>query len=398
MYSLFYKMAATASVALVIMLTEMILLSSMVEAADTQVIISTAKYPVTNGGILTIRCQVWNFQQDHFKVNIFRVLNTPRTEQITNGMDILSSMGQDVFLATRAFADGSVVYFLTMVDISDRDKGQYLCKVFDLSRFVYIAEDSIDIEIYSYPGNIYPLCTSVPTQPIVVSVDNILSLKCTSEKGFPTIVTKWMNTKTARYIATRNKTEGNLVYSESSILVDNSLHGTVFSCEITSSGFSDWKRTCNIGPITVNSYLLNNKGSVIIPEPNLGNQVIHNSGSIPILQLNGNCVECSSDDMLQFYLTIAIVGTGLLALIFLATTIILCYKYHHISTVARREPTRVLTPQHSIEPVYVSLQRRSVNADREYMTLEDPNNPDNKIILPKETFDDYCRTMTLKRV
>ena len=370
----------------------------MVEAADTQVIISTANYPVTTGGILTIRCQVWNFQQDRFKVNLFRVLNT-RTEQITSGKDIQSSMGQNVFVATRAFPDGSVVYFLTMMDISDNDKGRYLCKIFDFSRLIYIAEDSMDVQIYSLPPQIYPLCsTIVPNQPIAVSAGDILTLKCTSEKGVPPIVTKWMNTKTARYIATTNKTDGNLVHSESSFLVDSSLQGALFSCEITSSGFPDWKRTCTIGPVTVNSYLLNNKGSSNIPEPDLGNQVIHNSGSIPKLQHNGNCVECTTDDMLQFYLTIAIVGTGLLALIFLATTIILCYKYHHISAVARREPTRVLTPQQSIEPVYVSLQRRSVNADREYMTLEDPNNPDNKIILPKETFDDYCRTMTLKRV
>ena len=390
-------MAAMVSIALVIMLNSAILFTAMVEATDTQVTISVANNPVTTGGILAIRCQVWNYQQDHFNVNFFRVLNSGN-EQMTSGKDIRSTMGLNVFLATRSFEDGSVFYFMTMVDVSDNDKGRYICKVFDVSKFMYIAEDSINTKIYSYAASTYPLCTSAPNQPITVSVDDILTLKCTSEKGVPTIEIKWMNIKTARYIATRNKTEGNLVYSESSILVDNSLQGTVFSCEITSSGFPDWKRTCTIGPVTVNSYLVNNKGSAINPNHDLGNGVIHNSGDVPKLQHNGNCAECFSDDMLQFYLTVAIVGTGLLALIFLSTTITLCYKYNNISAITRREPSRVLTPQQSIEPVYVSLQRRSVNADREYMTLEDPNNPENKIILPKETFDDYCRTMTLKRV
>ena len=397
MHSVFYKMAAIASIGLVIMLTVTILLFSMVEATDTQVTISTANYPVMNGGILTVRCQAWNVQ-DHFTVNMFRTINT-RTEQITNGKDILPSAGRNVFLATRTFSDGSVIYFVTIADVSDNDQGKYICKAFDFSKLTYFEEDSIDIKIYSYPARIYPLCSSIPNQPVTVSVDDTLSLKCTSEKSFPPILTKWMNTKTARYIATRNETKGNLVHTESSILVDNSLQGTVFSCEITSTGFPDWKRTCAVGPITVNSYLVDNQRSEIFRKADFGDDLnIDNSGNIPKLQHNGNCVECSTDDMLQVYLTIAIAGTGFLAIIFLASTIILCYKYHNISTVTMREPSRVLTPQQSIEPVYVSCQRRSVNADREYMTLEDPNNPDNKIILPKETFDDYCRTMTLKRV
>ena len=125
---------------------------------------------------------------------------------------------------------------------------------------------------------------------------------------------------------------------------------------------------------------------------------LKNTDDIKNKLLHSNRKECSTDDMLQFYLTIAIAFTGSLTIIFLATTTILCCKYHHISTVTGRASTTVLTPQQSIEPVYVSLQRRSVNADREHMTIEDPNIPGNKIILPKESFGDYCRTMTIKRV
>ena len=50
------------------------------------------------------------------------------------------------------------------------------------------------------------------------------------------------------------------------------------------------------------------------------------------------------------------------------------------------------------EPVYVSLQRRR-NNDRNsmYMTLEDPNNPESKIVMPKEVFDEFYNTLTIKK-
>ena len=367
-------------------------------SADIRVSISSPTETVTVGGILAVSCQVWNIPNDH-TVHLYRVLNSG-TEQLTNGEYIArTAESLNVYLATRTSLDGSMIYFITMVDISEFDQGEYLCQILDTTEFNYITEDSIDIRIYAHPAQMYPLCTSIPNQPSTLNVRDTLTLKCTSEKGEPTIKMKWMNNKSARYITDRNRTNGNLVHSEAILRIDAGLHGAVFSCEITSKGFPDWKRTCNIGPIMVS--LDNNvqKNSGITTNVAGNNEGTNNHGDISKPRLTGACESCSpSDDMLQFYLTIATIGTGFLAIIFLISTIILCYKYHDISTATMREPARVLTPQQSIEPVYVSLQRRSVNADREYMTLEDPNNPENKIILPKETFDDYCRTMTLKRV
>ena len=374
-----------------------VMLTFTFNAAMTQVSISAPTSNVVIGGILTVRCQVWNIQPD-FEVNIFRVTKT-RTEIITQSSEITKSSERlNMFLAKRAYSDGSIIYFLTVVGASQNNGGEYLCKVHDLSKFVYVAEDSVHINIHSYPADVYPLCSSTPDQPTTLNVRNTLTLKCTSEKGVPTIRMKWMNNKSARYIADRNRTDGNLVHSEAILGIDNSLNGAVFSCEITSNSFPDWKRTCYIGPVTVHSDSSteekNGLSRNIVSENKESKQ-----SNIQKPRLTGTCGTCSdSDDMLQFYLTIATIVTGFLSIFFLTCTIILCYKYHHASTVTRREPTRVLTPQQSIEPVYVSLQRRNVNADCEYMTLEDPNNPDNKILLPKETFDDYCRTMTLKRV
>ena len=379
-----------AAVALIAFFATTMMIFSCSNATDTQVSISTPTGTVTIGGILAVQCQVWNTPAN-FAVNIFRVSNG-ETNQITNEEDILrSSERLNTYIAKRTFPGGSAVYFLTVVDVSSSDEGEYLCKVLDLSKVSYVAEHLIDINIYSYPADKYPLCTSVPRQPITLHVHDTLKLKCTSENGVPSVQMKWINIKSSRDVYAQSSTKDNLQHAEASVSVDENLQGAVFTCELSSAGFPDWHRTCVVGPITVQSPRLEGVNGLTTSTTISKNAGTKTKDDIQNELLHSNCKECSTDDMLQFYLTIAIVFTGFLAIVFLAATIILCYKYHNIST-------RVLTPQQSIEPVYVSLQRRSVNAEREYMTLEDPNNPDNKIILPKETFDDYCRTMTLKRV
>ena len=386
-----------AAVAIIAFLATTIMIISWSNATDTQVSITIPAETVTVDGILAVQCQVQNVP-DHFAVNMFRVLNGV-PDQITNEEEIVrSSERLNMFLAKRQFSGGSIMYFVTVVDVSSDDEGEYMCKVMDLSKYTYIAEDSINVNIYSYPADTYPICTSVPNQPIALRVRDTLTLKCTSENGVPSVQIKWINIKSSRDVFAENIIKDNLQHAEAFVSIDETLQGAVFVCEISSIGFPDRKRTCVVGPITVQSSGLEGVNGYTTSKTISKNAGTKNTDNVRNELLHSNCKDCSTDDMLQFYLTIAIAFTSFLAIIFLTCTIILCYKYHHLSTVTRREPTRVLTPQQSIEPVYVSLQRRSVNADLEYMTLEDPNNPDNKIILPKETFDDYCRTMTLKRV
>ena len=363
--------------------------ASVCEMADTRVTITAPANPVINGGILAVQCHVWNLNDDD-TVTIFRVSNE-RTVQITNGEDIVRpSQRLNVFLSKQTLVGGSVIYFVTIVGVSEKDQGEYVCKVFDFTG--YIAENSMEILVYSNPSDAYSICTSDPKEPITLNEKSRLELSCSSDTGMPDVDIKWKSTNPDINFSVENTRDGFIMNSQIVLAADMLLNGAVFYCEVTSSDFIDWKRSCDIGPIQVTSDI------------GFKNDIVRTSKSpIGIERIQGlkgidNCVECPSDDMLQFYLTIAIAFTAFLAIIFLTSTLILCYKYHHISTVTRREPSRVLTSQQSIEPVYVSLQRRSVNADREYMTLEDPNNPENKIILPKETFDDYCRTMTLKRV
>ena len=74
----------------------------------------------------------------------------------------------------------------------------------------------------------------------------------------------------------------------------------------------------------------------------------------------------------------------------------MCCKYQSISDEVNGDRTQYI-PSRASDPVYVSLQRRREN-EQVYMTLEDPNNPEGKVLLPKEVFDQfYNRTMTLRK-
>ncbi len=396
------NMATTWTTTLIAVITVMCLIRfPMVDTAvETRVHISSKTNPVTVGGILALRCQVRDLQHD-YTINIFRILKT-KTEQVTYGEEILRGTERlNMYMATRTFSDGSRTYFLTMVDVSDHDEGEYICKVVHVAHLDILVEDSIDLEIYSYPANMYPICSSIPNKPIAFNVHDTLTVKCTSEMGTPLVDMKWYNMKSATYLPTYDTMEGNLIHSQVTIPIDNSLHGALFQCQITSNGLPDWNRMCTIGPIKVISYDRYGHGDIITSNTAIdsrNNVGVKGMGKAPFA---GTCGQCSSSsDTMEFYLIVGTVGTGLLTILFIVTTIMMCHKYHSISDRTRRQPTRVLTSQQSVEPVYVSLQRRpqSTYSEREYMTLQDPNNPDNKIILPKDTFDDYCRTMSLKRV
>ena len=139
-------------------------------------------------------------------------------------------------------------------------------------------------------------------------------------------------------------TEDNLQHTEAFVSIDKTLQGAVFTGETSSTGFPDWKRTCMIGPITVKSHHLEGVNGFTTSNTISQNVGTKNADNIKNELMHNNCKECSTDDMLQFYLTIAIAGTGFLAINFLTLTITLRYKYNHLSTVTRREPSRVLTP------------------------------------------------------
>ena len=111
----------------------------------------------------------------------------------------------------------------------------------------------------------------------------------------------------------------------------------------------------------------------------------------------------------------ATVGASVLCVVFLITTIIMCYKYNNKSNEIRNAQSSNIACSDGSEPVYVSLQRclepeRSLYGEPErrsvyrepdrsstYMSVEDPNNPGNKVLMPKEVFEEFYNSLTLKK-
>ena len=373
--------------------------STHAQRTDTEVEANLLFKPVTVGGLMSFQCQIWNMKEGYF-VDIVRFYDG-QIEKITSDKTYqVSSLQHRVFLANRVFSDRTHVYVLTLVEFAYGDQGEYSCRVEQLSRegTRTIATGNINIEIHSFPNGIYPICNSEPELPITLYVGNRLVLSCASEKGVPTAELTWSCTHPSVRILSRNTSTDEMVSSEVTLVSDLSFHGVVFTCRLSSPEFPNRERLCHIGPITIHGI-----GNVDIAQP-----VIPDAGRNHIVNQNthgssGCSSVCSSEDeYIVLYLTISTIGASVLCLLFLTTTIIFCHKYHSISLEATT-PTRSTVPySDGNDPVYVSLQRRQEN-DRNsicstYMTVEDPNNPGSKVLMPQEVYEEFYRTLTIKRV
>ena len=378
----------------------------------TRVEVTVPVNSVTIGSVLAIQCKIWDIEDNH-KVKILRVTGD-QTEEITSGLSyFVSSLKHRVFVTERRMPGGILVHFMTIVDISMLDEGEYYCQVYALSGVdsVKVAEGSTNVEIYFLPDRIYPLCDSTPAATQSLNIGVQLKLSCISAKGAPVVNLRWIDNSNQE-IASRSKIQDDTVSSEIALWTSTSHHDKVFICEMTSPGFEDIKRTCKIGPITIKR-VRNEDATNIITKP-----VVTQPTQQKTLTSNNCNSECLKDNKYTIlYLSVSTVGAAILCVVFLTTTIIWCYKYHNISNSIGDTQPRNITSCDGSEPVYVSLQkrqepeRRSLYMEPErntiyrepdrsstYMSVEDPNNPGSKVLMPKEVFEEFYNSLRLKKV
>ena len=399
-----------------------ILLSSIPESEETTVDVTVPVSPVVVGDILALQCQITNMEDD-YTIRMFHVING-QSKEITGNRYLSSPLGQRVFVSRRTMPDGIFVYFMTILDVSMLDQGEYFCKVYTLSGadYITVAEGTIDVTINYLPNSIYPQCQSTPAVTENLNVNIHLKLTCLSEKGSPTVTLRWIDNFNQE-IFSQNEVQDGTVSSEINQRVSKSLHGKVFVCEMTSFGFEDFKRTCKIGPFRImKSETIDHVADTAMFPPMV--TIKHST------LLTNNCANgCSSDDKYTIlYLSMAAVGAGILSIVFLITTIVMCCKYRGISSEVRDTSKRNISITDGSEPVYVSLQRRPepaipersvyTESDRSsiykeperrtiykepdrsstYMSVEDPNNPGSKVLMPKEVFEEFYNSLSLKKV
>ena len=220
--------------------------------ADTIVEVTPLTNPVTVGGILAIQCQIWNLPKDDYNimVNILRMVDG-RPQVITSDDNYMRSpVHNRVYLALRTAPDGSNIYFVTMLDVSEQDGGEYICRVLSLVDARYI-EDSSEIEIYSFPDSAYPVCTSIPASPVLINEGDTLSLECMSGQSAPMVDLNWRNIKADILLRTRSHIEDSTLYANAELEINSSHQGAVLICTMTSTGFPNRQRSCRVGPIHV---------------------------------------------------------------------------------------------------------------------------------------------------
>ena len=392
----------------------------------TTVEVTVPVHPVKVGGILPIQCQIWNME-DGYTVRMFRVINGQTDHLTTEMIYFPSPLEQRVFVTKRSMPGGILVYFMTIIDASYDDQGEYLCKVYRLSGgdYIKVTEGSTDVEIYFLPNSMYPHCQSEPAVTENMKENVQLKLKCISSNGAPTVELRWIDNSNQE-ISSRNNIKDGTVSSEITLTTSTYLHSTLFVCEMTSPGFQNFKRTCKIGPITIKR----NAENTAMTQPII--PIATDQTAKDKIIISNECnTECSSDNKYMIlYLSIATVVATMLCIVFLTTTIIWCYKYHNISSEISDTPKRNITTCDGSEPVYVSLQRRpepviperrsiykepdrsslysaperkslykeSDTSSTTYMSVEDPNNPGSKVLMPKEVFEEFYNSLRLKEV
>ena len=416
----------------VIFCTLVALLFLIPDIYATSVEVTVPVQPVIVGGVLAIECKIWNMENDH-TLRMYRSTKT-HTEQLTWGLDYMtaSSLGQRIFLSRRNMPEGSTVFLATILDISMLDQGEYICKIYTLSGtdHVKVTEGSVTVEVYFLPNSIYPQCQSTPAIVENLNENVQLKLACISAEGAPAVALRWID-NSYQEISSQNIIQDNTVSAEVSLRT-STREGSIFICEMTSPGFPDFKRTCEVDPVTVNINKKPEKTDVTQPSMDVVSSETNNQKT---LTSNGCGKECPDDKYTILYLTLATVSAAILTIVFLITTIIMCFKYHNASNDARNTQ-RNITSCDGSEPVYVSLQRRpehviperrsiykepdrsslysaperrslykepeiykeSDTSSTTYMSVEDPNNPGSKVLMPKEVFKEFYNSLTMKKV
>ncbi len=376
-----------ASIVMAYFMLQLLVVLPEIKAVTVKV--TSPIHPVTVGGILAVKCDISSLESRH----IVKIVGVTRmhTEEIWSAASYSQfAIGQRAFVSKRSLPGGNSIYFMTIPQVSLQDQGRYVCKVghYVNANYVTLADDSIDVDIYYLPDRVYPQCQSNPdnTKNLAENVD--LRLTCISSKGIPTVSLRWITNQDVAIISV-DKAHDDTVSSEMTIRTSASHDGSVFVCELTSSGFKDLKRTCQIGPITVRRNTDTEHRDLLPPKITTERNFQSDQSDQKITLLSGDCKnECTSNDTFTIlYLSVATIGATMLWIVFLTTTIIWCCKYRRASAEIKRAQRNIKSSDGS-EPVYVSLQTRpGIESNSMLMSVDNPNNPGDKVTMPKEVYD-----------
>ena len=310
--------------------------------------------PVEEGSILSLHCRVWDLNPSN-SVFLFRE-TISGVQQLSMNKNVQVTDNYDIFLADRQLTDGTIVYFLTIIDVKRySDEGKYTCKVMSETLSHVIAEESVDIAIQYFPDDTFPVC-GVTTATTVQAGTNIV-FNCSSDSANPTVNIKWSQSGVT--LQSRTVTRDGTSYSTLKFIAKSSDNGAIFICTISSPAFPDQVRTCHVGPLTVRGNAGNSAEYPRASKPstissNFETDIIETQTKTDLI--NSCATKCSVFSSSSMYWVLATVIAVFFAILFCVSGIALYVKYRRVHNEQRQR--QLTLRQQAVEDVYEKIEYR----------------------------------------
>ncbi len=328
------------------------------DASTVRVTATAPVNPYEEQGILSVHCQVWKITDSH-EMTIFRTLHeTGVTERLSVNDNILSDIDERVYLGVRKASDGSTIYFLSIMDATRMDRGEYICKVFRVSTatVVEMAAGSVNITSTYFPSD--PLCAA--NGPLTLYAGSMLTLNCSVEIGNPIASVEWTRTGSSTALEAVQFIQDKTIYKQLSLSLTLQDTNAIFFCRITSRAYPNRVRTCHVGPIRV---LSTGIAPTLTSEITTGHQsATEVSVSIMVnkTSIRRKCLQtCSPLKSNLFYWILATIILGFLAIFFLVVGIYFFVRYYYVynDNAGQRHLDKIYTELEAEQVMYMSLKR-----------------------------------------
>ena len=371
----------TSTMASVVMLEVLSLLFMFTPTQCTKVTVTAPVNPVQVGRILSIHCEIREMDSSH-RVALSRVVGDSEEDIISVDKNLLiedTATNGRTFIAERQLVDGATVFFLSIIDVTKGDQGEYLCKVKTSSMDVTIAKQSVTVDLTYFPDESSPSCWPQEVPDLTEGIP--FTFNCSSVKGNPTVDITWSRGGVDIQSEPLQETsDGSSVYSALRFTPKLSDKGAILLCTISSPAFPEDSRNCHIGPLTINAnpnapkYPQNKPADTITPTDTKHTDIVIDESvgggkdTKTSTRPSAKCKEaCSALSSSVFYWVMATVVAGLIAIVFLITGIILYIRYCRI--VAQGKERRFAACRQSPDDVYEKLEYRKGDKTL-YMSLD----------------------------
>ena len=337
---------------------------------------------VPEGGIFSVHCRIYNLEIDH-GVELVRTYDSS-SQRLSVDTEVIVK-DERFFLAVRNLPDGSIVYFMSLMDVRRDDEASYGCKVISVyPRIAEIASDSKQLHVTFFPSKTDPSC-EVDGNSLHVQEGVPVTFRCSAENGRPQIKLRWSRAagSTKQIEESWSEIRNDRKHSTLTFTPSVDDDGSIFFCRIVSSAFPGREPNCHLGPLSVipdasvprtNSIKINKKSEVTDSNSILDiDPMMATPGSLPrdyTTDCHQKCPGIYESNTLHW--VIATIVTSFIAIIFLIIVIALALQYNHQNVQQKRHRTTyVAAPQqHRVtEDIYTSLER-NVEHGKMYMMLD----------------------------